>query len=131
MRGIGWMKWMVLAGLAFAGPGWAGAAGGPPGGPPAEALQACASLAVGATCSFTVDGRQLSGTCRTGPNGEAAACMPDHPHGPPPEAFQACSGLQEGAGCTVTLGQGQMEGTCRAGPDGGPLACAPSQASPR
>ena len=123
MRGMV-TRWFSLAVLALAGPGQARAHGGPP----AEALQACASLEVGSTCSFTLDGRELSGTCRAGPNGEAAACMPaGHPHGPPPEAFQACASLAAGATCSVTMGGNQVEGTCRAGPDGGALACAPAR----
>ena len=106
--------------------------GDPHGGPPPEALQACASLQVGASCAFTRDGREMTGKCVTGPNGEAAACLPEHgPHrGPPPEAFEACSGLAEGAACSVTHDGRTLTGSCRSGPQGSPLACAPSGPPP-
>lgn len=103
-------------------------------GPPAEALAACNGLAAGAACGFTHHGKNLTGTCRTGPNGEAAACAPEgmgpggpggH-HGPPPEAVAACNGQSAGATCSVTFDGRTMTGTCRTGPDGqGSLACAP------
>ncbi|HEX7488087.1 MAG TPA: hypothetical protein VF341_04230 [Anaeromyxobacteraceae bacterium] len=131
-----WLAGSVAALLALSANARAGAEGAPPA-PPAEALQACASAQVGATCSFTAqDGRQVSGTCRSGPRGEAAACMPAGPHrghhGPPPEALQACSGAQAEASCSFALPDGvQVAGTCRAGPDGAALACAPSQPPPR
>jgi hypothetical protein len=133
------MKTELLAGsvaalLALSANARASADGVPPA-PPAEALQACASAQVGATCSFTArDGRQLSGICRSGPQGQAAACIPPHRghHGPPPEALEACSGAQSDASCTFTLPDGfQMTGICRAGPDGAALACAPSEPPPR
>ncbi len=47
--------------------------------PPPEALEACKSLAAGAACSVTFKEKTLSGTCRQGPNQEAAACMPNRP----------------------------------------------------
>jgi len=130
-----WLAGGAVA-LALSGSARAGEDGGPPA-PPAEALQACASIQVGATCSFTSpDGRQVSGTCRNGPRGETAACMPDglhHGHrGPPPEALQACNGAQADASCSFTLPDGfQVSGTCRAGPDGTGLACAPSRPPPQ
>jgi len=100
--------------------------------PPPEALQACASLAEGAACTFSLGDQSVSGTCRTGPHGEAAACMPAQPphHGPPPEAFEACNGLSEGQTCTVSFQGGSMSGACRSGPDGGALACAPNGPPP-
>ena len=130
-----WLARTVAASIALSANARASADGAPPA-PPAEALQACASAQLGATCSFTAqDGRQVSGTCRNGPHGEAAACMPDGPrhghHGPPPEARQACSGAQVDASCSFALPDGfQVAGTCRAGPDGTTLACAPAQPPP-
>lgn len=55
-----------------------GGRGGPQGGPPAEATQACASLTEGAACSFTGGrGEAVTGTCATPPQGDAAlACKP-------------------------------------------------------
>ena len=136
MKTMLWLGGSAAALLALSGNARAGADGSPPA-PPAEALQACSSIQVGATCSFTThDGRQVSGICRSGPRGETAACMPAGPHhghhGPPPEALQACSGAQAGASCSFTLPDGlQVAGTCRAGPDGAALACAPSQPPPQ
>lgn len=98
-------------------------------GPPAEALSACSGLSNGTACGFTLDGKNLTGTCRTGPGGEAAACMPEggHHRGPPQEAVTACSGQTSGATCSFTHGERTVEGTCRSGPHGGDtLACAPA-----
>jgi hypothetical protein len=124
-------RWLVvlagtLAGIASA----QGHGGGPPPPMPAESFRACSGAVDGTACQFTVDGRTMTGTCRTGPQGEAAACVPPH-RAPPPEAFQACSGLQDGAACTVSLQGGSMAGTCRSGPQGGSLACAPSGPPPQ
>src|SRR6266568_2364424 len=96
-----WVAGTAVALLALSGSARAGADGPPA--PPAEALQACASIQVGAACSFTSqDGHQVSGTW--------------------------CSGAQAEASCSFTLPDGfQVSGTCRAGPDGAALACAPSQ----
>lgn len=98
--------------------------------PPPEALQACSGLQDGAPCSFTHHDHQISGTCRTGPQGEAPACLPSgHPHvfhGPPPEALQACNGLTDGAACSFTDNGHEISGTCRTGPDGKGPACFPS-----
>ena len=44
-------------------------------GPPPEALQACASQAAGASCSFTSPHGQVTGTCWA-PEGRALACRP-------------------------------------------------------
>ncbi len=127
----GWVRWAVLAGLTVMGAGSAMGADGS-GGPPAESLQACSGQQENASCSFTVDGRSITGTCRSGPRGETLACVPPHPpHGPPPEMFQACSGLQEGASCTVVFAGSEIAGTCRTGPDGASVACAPSQPPPQ
>lgn len=102
-------------------------------GPPAEAIAACANLRADDTCSFSHHGRDLTGTCRTGPDGQGQlACAPkdmpgrDGHRGPPAEAFTACASLKAGDACTVTLGDKTIEGLCRTGPDGqGKLACAP------
>jgi hypothetical protein len=102
-----------------------------PHGPPPEALQACGGIQEGAACSFTMGDKAVTGTCRTGPDGQTTACMPAHHRGPPPEAFQACQGLAEGASCSVTFHGQDMAGTCRTGPDGqGALACAPARMPP-
>jgi hypothetical protein len=118
----------TLAGIASA-QGHDGG-GSPPPAIPAEAQQACAGLADGTACQFTMDGRAVTGTCRTGPQGETAACFPPH-RAPPAEAFQACSGLQEGATCTVEFQGRAMAGTCRSGPPGSAVACAPGGPPPR
>lgn len=77
-----------LDGTCHAGPDGASALvchprrGGPGGRqPPAEALKACENLQVGAGCSVVFGGSTLAGTCRAGPDGGAAACMPS---GAPP-----------------------------------------------
>lgn len=98
--------------------------------PPPEALQACSGLQDGAPCSFTHHDHQVSGTCRTGPQGEAPACFPTKPfyghHSPPPEALQACSGLQDGTACSFTHNGHEISGTCRTAPDGKGPACLPT-----
>lgn len=106
-----------------------------PHGPPAEAIQACSGIQDGASCSFTHDGRQVSGTCRAGPEGKPSACAPaggpgghGPGFGPPPEALEACKGLQEGATCSVSLRDGNVvSGECRAGPRGEAVACMPAR----
>jgi hypothetical protein len=50
--------------------------------PPPEAVQACSGLQDGAPCSFTHNGHEISGTCRTGPDGKGPACFPSHPPHP-------------------------------------------------
>jgi len=130
-----WIGCSVLASLAWTGVGRAdapdGRSDGPPRGPPPEAIQACNGLQAGASCSVTFgDGAQMSGTCRAGPQGEAAACAPNgHPgrFHPPPEAIQACSSLQDGVACSFTAPDGaELSGTCRTAPDGSGMACAPN-----
>jgi len=61
--------------------GGQGPHGGPQGGPPPEAVAACAKLASGTGCSFTAPFGTVTGTCQTGPNGGALACAPAG-HGP-------------------------------------------------
>ena len=74
---------------------------------------------------------RLSGSCRTGPQGEPAACMPAHPL-PPPEAFEACSGLSDGANCTIRHGDLTLTSHTRRARLGGTnnVACAPGGGSP-
>ena len=105
-------------------------------GPPQEALAACTGLSEGAACAFTHDTHNISGTCRTGPNGGAVACAPaggpggmGH-RGPPPEALAACSGKAESDACSVTLRGQAMTGTCRKGPGGEAVACMPAGMGP-
>jgi hypothetical protein len=57
----------------------------PPPKPPQEALDACASLAAGADCSFSCNGDTISGTCIAPPDGGALACAPATPPPPPPQ----------------------------------------------
>ncbi len=129
MTRIAGVRGLVSAGLLLAcGGGRADEPRGSPPAPPPEALQACQGAQDGATCSFTVGDRRLAGTCRTGPEGQAPACLPPHRHGPPPEAFQACASLAEGAACAIDFHGQSMAGTCRVPPRGdGPLACAPAR----
>jgi hypothetical protein len=56
----------------------------PPPPPPQAAIDACAKLRDGDSCSFTLDGRAIDGACRSCPDGKSAlACAPkDLP--PPP-----------------------------------------------
>ncbi len=73
----------ALACIPEGGPGGGGHGGkGPHGPPPAESLAACVGLTDGTACGFTHDGNNLTGTCRTGPNGEAIACLPARPAAP-------------------------------------------------
>ena len=80
-----------IAGTADAGVTTTNGGGHHPGhGPPQVAIDACAALADGATCSVTFTdpsgaSHTLNGTCTTGPDGTGVeACAPDHPPGPPP-----------------------------------------------
>lgn len=104
---------------------------GPRRGPPAESLAACNGLADGAACGFTHDGRNLTGTCRTGPQGAALACRPEGMHGgrhhaPPPEALSACQGQADGATCSFSIESKTINGTCKTPRDGSALACRPA-----
>ena len=74
---------MILAGNAFAGnspdPGSDGQ-GPHRGPPPKEAIDACAKLSDGASCSFTGRrGEALTGSCHTPPQQSSLACIPAHP----------------------------------------------------
>ncbi len=102
-------------------------------GPPQEALTACSGLNEGSACGFTFNGKNLTGQCRKGPNGEAAACFPEggRHHGPPPEAIEACSGKSEGTACAVSFDGKSVNGTCSKGPHGGEtVACKPEGGPP-
>jgi hypothetical protein len=95
----------------------------PPQHPPREAVEACANLQEGASCSVSMRGQTVSGKCRRGPDGQGplACALP-----PPTEAVEACAKLNEGAACTVTHHGRSLEGHCRNSPWGeGPLACVP------
>jgi hypothetical protein len=62
--------------------------------PPPEALAACNGQQDGASCQFTSPrGDTIAGICRTGPQGEPAACLPKNP---PP--FGPGPGAQENGG---------------------------------
>ncbi|HVE83234.1 MAG TPA: hypothetical protein VND93_10325 [Myxococcales bacterium] len=115
-------------------PGGGGMPPGPPGPPPPEAVQACSGAKDGTACSFQHDGHDITGTCRTGPRGEPAACAPDRPPPMPPprEAVEACSGQQAGATCSFAIGSQQLSGVCRPGPGGRgeKIACAPAGEPP-
>jgi hypothetical protein len=111
----------------------------PRGGPPPEALAACASRSAGAACSFTGrGGERITGTCFTPASTLPLACRPaggPGPHGrgpqgaPPPEALSACSGIEVGDACAVDTPHGDtLEGTCRATPHG--TACVPAHVGP-
>jgi len=57
----------------------------PPLPPPPEALAACDGASAGDPCSFRIDGHDLDGQCRPGPEaGDPLACAPPLP--PPPPA---------------------------------------------
>jgi hypothetical protein len=90
---------------------------------PREAVEACAELQEGASCSVSRRGQTVSGKCHKGPDGQGplACALP-----PPPEAVEACAELTEGATCTVAHHGRSLEGNCRNSPWGeGPLACVP------
>lgn len=106
------------------------------GGPPPESLQACASSTASEACSFTIDGRTVSGTCFAPPHLEGKlACRPNEMpgpgmgmhRGPPPEAVQACASLAADAACSFTLDGRAVTGTCFAPPHlQGTLVCHPA-----
>jgi hypothetical protein len=131
-RSIGFGSLFLLSVTFIPSPGMAVERSGPPR-PPQEAVDACADLAAGDACSFTIDNHAVDGKCRLGPDGKGPlACAPKGPPpGPPPEAFTACKDLVEGDACTVNFDGHTMEGICRSGLDGkGALACAPKGPPP-
>ena len=131
-------RWQLLVALAVLAVGGTAAAQleGPPHhgmhGPPQAAIDACASLRAGDSCSFKMDGRQVDGVCRAGPEGRAACAPKDMPPPPPPPkaALDACASLRSGDGCSFSIDGHQMDGVCRSGPDHGPLGCAPKMHGP-
>jgi len=60
--------------------------GGGRGGPPEEAIEACANKAENDTCSFSSPrGDMVEGSCLSPPRGKGAlACAPEGGHRPPP-----------------------------------------------
>lgn len=114
-------------------------------GPPQEALDACASLTEGATCSFTqANGNTINGTCFTPPNLDALACAPqgmNQPDGrgqtpagqtPPQQAVDACANSTQGAACSFNLKNGNtINGSCIIPPNSTDLTCAPQGMNPQ
>ncbi|HEY3449707.1 MAG TPA: hypothetical protein VGK67_25355 [Myxococcales bacterium] len=105
----------------------------PPGehrGPPQAALDACQSLRAGDTCSFSMDGRDVTGSCQACPKDGRIACAPaDMRRGPPQESLDACAKLEVGDACSFTHDGRSLTGTCR-GPADKPAACAPNDLPP-
>jgi hypothetical protein len=99
--------------------------------PPQEAFDACAGSTAGDTCAFSIDGHDITGTCKNGPDGTGElACAPDRPP-PPPESIDACASSAAGDTCAFSIDGHDITGTCKNGPDGaGPLGCAPDQPPP-
>jgi hypothetical protein len=102
---------------------------GPPPSPPPEMVQACSGYAAGDSCSVTLNGHTIEGTCRSGPDAEAPlACFPK---GPPPGVplrgvVEACDGRAAGDSCSVTSNDRTIDGTCRTDPHrDGSLVCFP------
>ena len=108
-------------------------------GPPPQAVEACANLDDGASCSF--DGRRgnVDGTCMNHPRTDGLVCAPEgrfgkgrfgkghgrgH-RGPPPQSIEACEDLDIGATCSFDGFRGEMSGTCLEHPRLGGVACAP------
>jgi hypothetical protein len=97
--------------------------------PPKEAVDACAGSSIDSACAFTIDGHDVTGTCRGAPHGGDGplACAPDHPPPPPPAAFTACESSSAGATCAFDIDGHHVDGACRLSPEGTPpLACAPA-----
>ncbi|NEV61040.1 hypothetical protein [Thiorhodococcus minor] len=133
--------------------------GGPNGGPPPQALDACASRPANASCYFEHDGHAITGSCQE--RGRDWVCVPDRepPGGrgapgdamvlggataaastqgppsrgqrqlPPQEAIDACRMLLSGASCVVQTTRGGIDGRCSY--SGETLACIPSDPSHR
>jgi hypothetical protein len=120
---------VVVAASLFASLAFAQEPGRGPGhGPPPEALAACASLIAGATCSVSLHGQTLAGTCVSPPGGSALACRPTNPPPmtPPPEAVSACAQRSANDACAFSLGGTNLTGTCATPPGSSTLACRPA-----
>ena len=111
-------------------------------GPPPQAVEACANLEDGASCSFeSRRGDSVEGTCMNHPGLDSMSCVPEgrfgkgrfgkgfgrgHGRGgPPPESVDACANLEIGAACSFEGCTGEMQGTCLEHPRRGGVACAP------
>lgn len=131
---------VLLSGLALAQQGQGmGRGPGPHGGPPPEAVQACANLRTGTACAFTLNGQNLTGTCDTAPSGQVACRpegMPPPPpggmgmKGPPQEALAACANLSADAACSFTMNGNAVTGTCTQRRNGSGLVCHPAGMGP-
>jgi 4-amino-4-deoxy-L-arabinose transferase-like glycosyltransferase len=123
-------------------------------GPPQEALDACASLTEGATCSFTqANGNTINGTCSLAPHASAGvmppnlgtlACVPQRMNQPngqgqalagqtaPQQAVDACANSTQGTSCSFTLKNGNaINGSCIIPPNSTDLTCAPQGMNPQ
>ncbi|MBI5951528.1 MAG: glycosyltransferase family 39 protein [Chloroflexi bacterium] len=116
-----------------------------PGGAPQEALDACANLTEGTSCSFTqANGNTINGSCITPPNLNALACAPqgmNQPNGQnqllgrqtaPQQAVDACAESTQGAACSFNLQNGNtINGSCIIPPNSTDLTCAPQGMIPQ
>jgi 4-amino-4-deoxy-L-arabinose transferase-like glycosyltransferase len=114
-------------------------------GPPQEALDACANLIEGATCSFTqANGNAINGICFMPPNLGTLACAPqgmNQPNGQnqapgrqiaPQQAVDACANSTQGADCSFSLQNGNtINGSCIIPPNSTDLTCAPQGMIPQ
>lgn len=99
----------------------------PPGHPPKEAFDACASKHQGDACTVHLRDLTLDGTCVPARDSDALICRPNQPPPPPPEAVAACRDANEGDACSFQIEDHTVSGACAHGPDGtGPLACKPA-----
>lgn len=74
----------AFAGQPLSDPEMMFAQSGRPGGPPPEAIEACASASQSSSCSFSApDGTTVSGTCSAPPQGGSGdlACVPSRNRG--------------------------------------------------
>lgn len=119
---------------------------GPSGGPPPQAIEACAARMSNDACYFEDGPHAITGTCQQ--KGDHWVCVPDReapgarvgtsgaaaggqntPPVPPPEAVEACAGLSVGAACSVATSRGDIGGRCSGGAD--TLVCIPSDPARR
>ena len=111
-------------------------------GPIPQAIEACANLEDGASCTFESPRGTIEGTCLNHPRVDGLSCVPDGRFGkgpgkgfgrgpgpgrggPPPQAVEACANLEVGADCSFEGFRGNMSGTCAEHPRRGVVACAP------